>query len=124
MFLIDIRPEYYATQEMCDKAINTCFFVFTSVPDQCKTQEIGNRVISEDPFMLIYCLNRYKTQKMFDEALMIVWQYQNLFLIGLLQVKCLKRFYIIFLQITIYFFFMEILVKSHLLMEWVLLIRS
>ena len=27
-----------------------------------------DRVVSEDPFMLIYCLNRCKTQKMCDEA--------------------------------------------------------
>ena len=31
---------YYKTQEMCDKAVNTFFFVFKSVPGQKKTQEI------------------------------------------------------------------------------------
>ena len=30
---IPFVPEYYKTQEMCDKAVNTCFFLFESVPD-------------------------------------------------------------------------------------------
>ena len=38
------------------------------MPDQYKTQEISARVISEDPFKLAYCPDRYKTQKMCDEA--------------------------------------------------------
>ena len=53
---------------MCDKAVNTCFYVFTSVPDQYKTQKMCNRVIFEDTFMLIYSPNRYETQKMSNEA--------------------------------------------------------
>ena len=52
---------------MCDKALNT-FFVFISVPDQYKTQEMCDRVASEDSFILKCCLNRYKTQKRCDEA--------------------------------------------------------
>ena len=43
---------------MCDKVVNTCFFVFHSVSDQYKTQEICDRVVPEDPFMLIYCPDR------------------------------------------------------------------
>ena len=27
-----------------------------------------DNVVSEDPFMLLYCPNRYKTQEMFGEA--------------------------------------------------------
>ena len=46
---------------MCYKAVNTCFFIFNSVPDQYKTQEMCNRVGSKDPFMLKYCHDRYKT---------------------------------------------------------------
>ena len=30
----------HMTQEMCDKAVNRCFFVFHSIPDQYKTQEM------------------------------------------------------------------------------------
>ena len=60
--------ECYQTQEMYDKAVNTCFFVLHLVPHRYKTQEMCKKVVSEDPFMLIYCLDRYKTQKMCDEA--------------------------------------------------------
>ena len=37
------------------------FLVFDSIPE-C------NRVLSEDPFMIVYCPDRYKTQRMCDEA--------------------------------------------------------
>ena len=30
---------------MCDKAVNTCFFVFISVPDWYKTQEICDEAV-------------------------------------------------------------------------------
>ena len=56
-----------------------------------------DRVIYKDPFMIIYCPSRYKTQKMSDKLLMIIWEHQNIFLIGLLQVKCLKSFVMVWL---------------------------
>ena len=40
---------------MCDKAVNRCLLVFIYIPDRYKTQEMCGRVISEDPFMLVYC---------------------------------------------------------------------
>ena len=45
-----------------------CFFVFDSAPDQCKLQVLCDRVICEDPFIQIYCPDRYKTQKTSNEA--------------------------------------------------------
>ena len=47
---------------MCDKAVNFCTFVFGSVGDCYKTQIMGNKVASEEPFLLKLCLDRYKTQ--------------------------------------------------------------
>ena len=41
---------------MCDKAVDRCFFVFDSIPDQYKTQEMCGRVVYEDPFLTVYCL--------------------------------------------------------------------
>ena len=38
------------------------------IPDRYKTQEISDRAVSEDPFLITYCLNKYITQKMCDEA--------------------------------------------------------
>ena len=39
---------------MCDRAVNTCPFIFDSVSDCYKTQEMSNKVISEEPFTLKY----------------------------------------------------------------------
>ena len=44
------------------------FFVFDSIPDWYKTQEICDRVVSEDPFLIVYFPDKYKTQRMCDEA--------------------------------------------------------
>ena len=55
-------------QKMCDKAVNKCFFKFDSNPDQNKTQEICGTVVSDDPFLIVYCPDKYIIQKMYDEA--------------------------------------------------------
>ena len=46
---------------MCDKAVDKCPFVFDSVSNQYKTQEIFEKMVSEDPFNLKYCHDRCKT---------------------------------------------------------------
>ena len=42
-------------------------FVFDAVPDQYKTQEICDIVVSLYPFLIVKCPDKYKTQKMCDE---------------------------------------------------------
>ena len=44
------------------------FFVFNSIPDRYKTQEMCGRVVSEDRFLIVYCPDKHKTQRMCDEA--------------------------------------------------------
>ena len=44
------------------------FFVFNSIPDQYKTQEMCDVVVSLNPFLIIYCPDEYKIQRMCDEA--------------------------------------------------------
>ena len=61
--------EYYKSQKMCDKAVDTCSFVFDPVPGQYKIQEIWGKVDSKNLFQLKYCLDRYKTQEMHDKAI-------------------------------------------------------
>ena len=46
-----------------------CFFVFGSIPKWCKTQGMCDRVVSEDLFLIVYCLDKYKTQIVFDESI-------------------------------------------------------
>ena len=48
--------------------IDVYFFVFDSIPDQYKTQEICDIVVSSYPFLIVYCRDTYKTQRMCDEA--------------------------------------------------------
>ena len=68
---LNIKGWFIATNsfvaEVKFKAVDTCPFVFDSVPDQYKTQEMCDKAFTNDPFM-IYCLYRYKTQEMCDEA--------------------------------------------------------
>ena len=59
---------------MCDKAVDKCPFVFDSVPNQYKTQEMCNKNLSEDPLKLKYCHDRYKTQEVVIKLLMIFYQ--------------------------------------------------
>ena len=36
-------------------------FVFDAIPNQYKTQEMCSRVVSEDPFLIVYCPDKCKT---------------------------------------------------------------
>ena len=72
--------------------------------------------VSKNPFMLIYCPDRYKPQKICDQAVDDCLQHSVLFLVGLLQVKCLKSFMMLYKQIMIYSFLMKILIKAHFLL--------
>ena len=38
------------------------FIVFDTNPDLYKTQETCDRVVSEDPFLIAYCPDKYITQ--------------------------------------------------------------
>ena len=48
--------------------IDVFFFVFDSILDQYKTQEICDKVVSLYAFLKVYCLDKCKTQEMCDEA--------------------------------------------------------
>ena len=43
------------------------FFVFDSIPNQNKTQEICDIAVSLYSFLIVYCPDKYLTQKMCDE---------------------------------------------------------
>ena len=47
---IKFVPECFVTQGMCDKAVNKCFFVFDSISNQYKTQEMCNNFSLKIPF--------------------------------------------------------------------------
>ena len=51
-------PESFKTQEMRDKAVDNCPFVFDSIPNWLKTQKICDKGFSEDLFMQRHCLDK------------------------------------------------------------------
>ena len=60
--------ECHKTQEMFHKAVHTCPFVFDSVRDKYMTQKCVIKLFPKKNFILKYCLGRYKTQEIWDEA--------------------------------------------------------
>ena len=50
---------------MCDKAVNRYYFVFDSIPDRYKIQEMCD----EDPFFKVYCPDKCVLQKLCYEAI-------------------------------------------------------
>ena len=44
------------------------FFAFDSIPNQYKTQEMCDRVVSKGTFIIVFCPGKQKTQRMCDEA--------------------------------------------------------
>ena len=48
---------------MYDRAVDTCLFIFYSIPDRFKTQKMCDKAFSEESFILKCYLDRYKTQK-------------------------------------------------------------
>ena len=44
------------------------FSVFYSISDQYKPQEMYERCVSEDHFLIVYCPDKYETQGMCDEV--------------------------------------------------------
>ena len=53
---------------MWAKAADDYSVALEFVPDQYKTKEMCNRIISDDPFSLRYVSDQYKTQQMCDKA--------------------------------------------------------
>ena len=43
------------------------FFVFDSISDQYKTEKICAIVVSLYPFLIVYCPDQFKTQRMFEK---------------------------------------------------------
>ena len=48
------------------------FFVFDSIPDEYKTQEICDIVVSLHSLLIAYCPDKYVTQKFVMNLLMIL----------------------------------------------------
>ena len=63
------------TQEMCNKAVHRNVFQFDSIPDEYKTLEIYDTVVSLYPFSIVYCPDKYITQKCVMNLFIILLQH-------------------------------------------------
>ena len=58
---------------MCIRAVNTCSFVFDSVPDQSKTQEMCDKAADDTPSTRKYVPEQYiRLKKCVMKLLMII----------------------------------------------------
>ena len=62
---IKFVPECFMTQEMWDKAVGRCFLYLILFLISIKLKKC-DRVVSGDPFVILYCTDKYKTQRMSD----------------------------------------------------------
>ena len=107
---------------MRDKAVDGCSIGLEFVPDQYKTHEMCDRIISDNLFSLRYAPDQYKSQQRCDDAARDFLPTLSFFPIGLLKVKRLKSFLLFCMEMKIYSTLMKILVTLYLLaMKWVLL---
>ena len=92
--VLEYLPNCYMTQEMCKKVVDTYFSILMHVSNCYKILKISEKVNFKEPFMLKYCLDKCKSQEMFKEAVNTFST--KMYRIGLLLIKCLKNFMILF----------------------------
>ena len=92
------------------------FFVFISIPEWYKTQDMFGKVVSEDPFLIVYCCDKYKTQEMCDEAVDDCLAALKFIPDWFGTSKVLEKFHNTFLVNDDILFLMKILIKSYLLL--------
>ena len=80
------------------RAVNTCYFVFGSVPYQYNTQQICIKAVDYNPSTIKYDPDQYKTQKVCVKLLMIILMHQNFYLIHIRFKICLIKLLIIMLM--------------------------
>ena len=105
--------------EMCDTLVNTCVFVFHSLFDLCRTQEMCERVVSEDSFMMIYFPYKYKTQNMYVEAVD-----DCLAVLKFIPDWFVTSYMVLYSLMMICFFLIKILIKSYFLVKKMVFIFS
>ena len=70
--------DQYKTQEMCIRAVNTCSFVFDSVPNEYKTQEMCNNAVDNNLSTIKDVSDWWKAQELCDKAAddySIAWEF-------------------------------------------------
>ena len=67
--MLEHVPDYFVTQEMCNKAVEKDLWALKDVPDHFVTQEMCNEAVQSDPWVLKHVPNQYKTQEMCNRAM-------------------------------------------------------
>ena len=102
LIFIFLQYNLFLNTIILKKCVHRCFFVFDSIPDQYKTQEIRDIIVSLHPFLIVHCVDQNKIQILCYEDVISV---------------------LLCTQIMVYFFLMKILLVSHfVLMKWVFLV--
>ena len=65
---VQVFSDQYRTKTICDKAVDTCHFLFDYVSNWSNAQEICDNIVSKESFILNYYLDRYKTQEWCDKT--------------------------------------------------------
>ena len=63
---------------MCIRAVNTCSFVFDSVPNEYKTQEMCNNAVDNNPSTIKDVSDWWKAQELCDKTAddySIAWEF-------------------------------------------------
>ena len=72
---------------MCDTVVSNDPSLIVQCLDKYITQKMCDKAVYKDPFLTAYCPDKYITQKRVMKLLMILQQYSNLFPVGLFQAK-------------------------------------
>ena len=51
--------KWYKSQKTCDNAVDTCPFLYDCVLEQYMTQEMCDKVVFKESYLLKYCLDKY-----------------------------------------------------------------
>ena len=75
---IKFIPKCFMTQEMCNKAVNRCFFEFDSIPDQYKTQEMCDEAVDDSLAILKFISDSFVTSKMIKKLFTALYADENI----------------------------------------------
>ena len=82
-----------------------------------------DRTIFEDPFMLVYCPDKYKVQKIHDECIDGCMEALKFISDWFVKSKMMKKLLLLYTQMIIYSVLMKILLpSSFLVMKWEFLV--
>ena len=74
-------PNKFKIQEMFERAVEGEWWILEFVSDQCKTQELCNEAVEKEPKALKYLPYEYKTERCVKKLLRINVIRWNMFLI-------------------------------------------